>query len=189
MHRARAWFAALGPRSVLRYVERQAQVVNRGEADMMQEALFGKAPTFNTDVGFSFALSPDEKALTASFGGLEAVIEGASAPPIVTRVFSFSLPLSSVQLGQEIPFFVSGFVFSEREATAHLLFSINDQSTVIDFPANSETDFVHELKYTPREAADVRMTVFLLADRDSNSDSAVHINVTAIDTDMVKHKP
>lgn len=155
---------------------------------MVQEATFGEAPTFSTDVGFSFALSPDKKAFTANFSGLEVVIEGKSASPIATRVFSFSLPLSGAEPGQEIPFFVSGFAFSEKEATAHLVFSVNNQTTVTDFPANSKTDFVQELKYTAGDAADVRITVFLLADRDSNSDSGVHINVIAIDTDIVKYK-
>jgi len=155
---------------------------------MMQEATFGEAPTFNTDVGFSFALSPDKKAFTANFSGLEVVIEGNSASPIATRVFSFSLPLSGTESGQEIPFFVSGFAASEKEATAHLVFSVNNQTTVTDFPANSNTDFVQELKFAAGDAADVRITVFLLADRDSTSDSAVHINVVAIDTDIVKHK-
>jgi hypothetical protein len=151
------------------------------------DATFGEAPTFNTDVGFSLALSPDKKAFTATFSGLQAVIEGRSAAPIATRVFSFSLPLSGAERGQEIPFFVSGFVFSEKEAAAHLVFSANNQTTVTDFPANSDSDFVQQLKYTAGDAADARITVFLLADRDSNSDSRVHVNVLAIDTDTAKH--
>ena len=104
------------------------------------------------------------------------------------RVFSFSLPLSHAEPGPNIPFFVSGFAFSEKEATAHLVFSVNDQTTVTDFPANSNTDFVQQLNYTTGDAADARITVFLLADRDSNSDSGVHVIVTAIDTDTAKYK-
>jgi len=52
---------------VLRYLEGQSQVVNLREANVMQDATFGEAPTFNTDVGFSLALSPDKKAFTATF--------------------------------------------------------------------------------------------------------------------------
>jgi hypothetical protein len=155
---------------------------------MMQDATFGQGPTFNTDVGFSFDLSDDRKAFTATFSGLEAVVDGASASPIATRVFSFSLPLSCAEPGQEIPFFVSGFVASEKEASAHLVFTVNDQTTVADFPANSNTSFVQPHKYTARDAADVRVTVFLLANRDSKSDSGVHVIVNTIDTDMVKHE-
>jgi hypothetical protein len=51
------------------------------------DATFGPGPTFNSDVGFDIALSPDKKAFTAMFSGLEAIIDGKSAPPIVTRAF------------------------------------------------------------------------------------------------------
>ena len=54
------------------------------------DATFGPGITFNTDVGFEIDISPDKKAFTVLFGGLEAVIDGNSAPPIVTRCFSFS---------------------------------------------------------------------------------------------------
>ena len=101
------------------------------------EATFGPGPTFNTDVGFDIALSPDKKAFTAMFSGLEAIIDGKSAPPIVTRVFSFSIPLAHAEPGQEIPFFVSGFAVAEKGANAHLMFTVNDQSTTAYLPTES----------------------------------------------------
>jgi hypothetical protein len=185
---------------LLRYGEAQSQVAQRisQEVDMSPnvatkspasagDATFGQGPTFSNDVGFSLAVSPDKKAFTANFSGLEAVIDGKSASPIAARTFSFSIPLSDVCPGQEIPFFVSGFAFSEKGANAHLMFSVNDQTAVTDFPADSNKEFVQQLKYKAGEAAEARITVFLLADRDSKSDSAVHVNVTAIDTDILKH--
>jgi hypothetical protein len=81
------------------------------------DATFGPGATFNTDVGFDIALSQDKKAFTATFSGLEAIIDGKSAPPIVTRAFSFSIPLAHAEPGQEIPFFVSGFAVAERGRT------------------------------------------------------------------------
>ena len=101
------------------------------------DATFGPGPTFSTDVGFDIALSPDKKAFTATFGGLEAIIDGKSAPPIVTRVFSFSIPLAHAEPGQEIPFFVSGFAVAEKGANAHLMFTVNDQSTTAYLPTES----------------------------------------------------
>jgi hypothetical protein len=56
---------------------------------MAGNATFGEAPTFSTGVAFSLDLSPDKKAFTATFSGLHAVIDGTSAAPIATRVFSF----------------------------------------------------------------------------------------------------
>ena len=153
---------------------------------MTQDAAFGQAATFNTDVGFSLAVSPDKKAFTATFGGLEVTIEGTSAAPIATRVFSFSVPLSGTDPGQEIPFTVQGHSASEKEATAHLVFSVNDQTTVVDFPVNSESSFVQQLKYKAGNAADARITVFLLANRDFKSGSGVQVNVASIDADLGK---
>lgn len=152
------------------------------------DATFGPGPTFNTDVGFDIALSPDKKAFTATFSGLEAIIDGKSAPPIVTRVFSFSIPLSGGDTGQEIPFFVSGSAVAEAGASAHLVFSVNDQSTIVYLPIGSKDEsFVHQLKYKTTGATEARITIVLVASRDSKSDAAVHVTVSAIDTDVVKH--
>ena len=44
------------------------------------DATFGPGPTFNSDVGFDIALSPDKKAFTATFSGLQAIIDGWGPP-------------------------------------------------------------------------------------------------------------
>ncbi len=151
----------------------------------MADAAFGQAAKFTTEVGFDLAVSDDKKAFTATFSGLEVVLEGKSGPPIASRVFSFSIPLTDADPYKEIPFAVQGFVVSQKEANAHVVFSVNNQTTVMDFPANSDTSFIQQLKYKPENGAtEARVTVFLLADRDSTSDSAVHVNVNTIDTDM-----
>ena len=62
-----------------------------------------------------------------------------SAPPIVTRVFSFSIPLKDTKPGQEIPFFVSGLCrLLGKGANAHLVFTVNDQSAMAYLPARVE---------------------------------------------------
>ena len=101
------------------------------------DATFCPGITFNTDVSFDIAVSPDKKAFTALFGGLEAIIDGNSAPPIVTRTFSFSIPLKDIKPGQEISFFVSGFATAQKGANAHLIFTVNDQSMVAYLPGGS----------------------------------------------------
>jgi len=151
------------------------------------DATFGPGITFNTDVGFDIAISPDKKAFTVMFGGLEAVIDGNSAPPIVTRSFSFSVPLKDARPGQEIPFFVSGFATAEKGANAHLVFTVNDQSMTAYLPGKAKDGFVQQLTYKATDATEAKITVFLLANLDSKSNAAVHLNVTAIDTDITKH--
>ena len=68
------------------------------------------------------------------------------------------------------------------------MFSVNDQSSIAALPTESKEGFVHQLKYKATEATEAKITVFLLANRDSKSDAAVHLNVTAIDTDIAKHQ-
>jgi hypothetical protein len=154
---------------------------------MGNDATFG-GPTFNSDVGFSLDLSDDKKAFTVSFSGLALSLDAKGSAPIVTRVFSFALPLSGADPGAEIPFFVSGFVGTQKGANGHLLFSVNDQTMVVDFPENANNDFVKQLNYKVGSASELRITVFLLADRDSTSDAGVTLNVLSIDTDVNKQQ-
>jgi hypothetical protein len=158
-----------------------------GNSVLASDAMFG-GPSFSSDVGFNIGVSDDKKAFTATFSGLGVSIDAKGSAPIATRVFSFSLPLTGADPGAEIPFFVSGFVLSQKGASGHLLFSINDQTVVVDFPENSNNDFVQQLKFKVGYASELRIRVFLLADRDSKSDAAVNLSVQAIDTDIVKHK-
>ena len=152
---------------------------------MATDAAFGQAAKFTSDVGFNLAVSDDKKAFTASFSGLEVVLEGKSAPPIATRVFSFTIPLSGTDAWQEIPFAVQGFVASEKEANAHLVFTVNNQSTVMDFPANSNTSFTQQLKYKPEDgAARHGLPSSCWPTAIPRRISAVHVNVSTIDTDM-----
>ena len=155
---------------------------------MANNATFG-GPSFNSDVGFDIGFSDDKKAFTATFSGLVVSLDATGSAPIVTRVFSFALPLSGAEQEMEIPFFVSGFVLSQEGANGHLLFSVNDQSMVVDFPKNSNNDFVQQFNYKVGSASELRISVFLLADRDSKSGAAVNLNVLAIDTDTAKHQP
>jgi hypothetical protein len=155
---------------------------------MANDATFG-GPTFNSDVGFSFGVSDDKEAFTVSFSGLVVSLDGKGSAPVVTRVFSFSLPLLGADPGRVIPFFVQGFALIQQGANGHLLFSVNEQTMVVDFPENSNDSFVKEFDYTVGTASELRITVFLLADRDSTSDAAVNLTVSTIDTDTNKHQP
>ena len=151
----------------------------------MSDTTFG-GPTFNSDVEFDINISDDKKAFTAAFSGLGVSLDAPGSGPIVSRVFSFALQLSGANPGMEFPFFVSGFVSSQEGANGHLLFSVNDQSIVVDFPPNSDNDYVQQLNYKVGNAAELRISIFLLADRDSKSSAAVSLDVLAIDTDLTK---
>jgi hypothetical protein len=156
-------------------------------ASSRSDAKFGQAPTYNSDVGFVIAVTDDKKAFTATFSGLAVTLDPNSSTPVVGRAFSFSLPLSDAAPGTEIPFFVQGFVLCENGANGHFVFSINDQTTVVDFCGGSDTSFLHQTKFKVGSASEVRITVFLLVDRDSKSKATASLNVSTIDTDITKH--
>ena len=63
---------------------------------MANNTTFG-GPTFNSDVGFDIGFSDDKKAFTATFSGLVVSLDATGSAPIVTRVFSFALPLSGAE--------------------------------------------------------------------------------------------
>jgi hypothetical protein len=156
-------------------------------------ATFDPALTFNTDVGFDLALSPDKKTFTATFGGFEVIIGATSASPIVTRVYSFSIPLKDTEPGQEIPFFVQGFAELGKGTSAHLVLAVNDQSAMAYIPPGLKDDapirdgFVHQLNYKATGAAEAKVTIFLLVNRDSKLGSGAYLNVSSIDTDATRH--
>ena len=117
---------------------------------MANNTTFG-GPTFHSEVEFNIGISEDNKALTATFGGLGTLGLGAASDRGLRQSSHayFLLPSRAVRRrpGMEIPFFVSGFVASEEGADGHLLFSVNDQNTVVYFPKNSDNDFVQQFNY------------------------------------------
>ena len=125
----------------------------------MSDTTFG-GPTFNSDVEFDINISDDKKAFTAGFSGLGVSLDAPGSGPIVSRVYSFALQLSGANPGMEFPFFVSGFISSQEGANGHLLFSVNDQSIVVDFPPNSDNDYVQQLNYKVGSASSFGLAFF-----------------------------
>ena len=151
-------------------------------------AVFGGAK-YHSDVSLGFDLSPDKKAFTATFDGLEVRIDGpASIPPVQTRAYSFVLPMSNAGADEEIPFFVQGYVINQKGGAARLVFVVNGQVSVSNFPYEADNSFLEQFKVKAGAAKECRITVFLLAERDSASGASVYLNVASIDTDLLKHQ-
>ena len=49
----------------------------------------------------------------------------------------------------------------------------------------TETTFLKQFSYKVSNPSELRITVFLLADRDSTSNGGVNLSVTSIDTDVL----
>lgn len=152
---------------------------------MVNTTAFGSVK-FNTGVSFILDLSDDKQAFTASFAGLAVSINDAGAPPVVTNGFSFVLPLSGVDAGADISFAVSGFAGVEAGASGHLIFVVNETATSADFPDNADGGYVKQFNYKTGSAAELRISVLLVASRDSTTNAGATVTVSTIDTDMRK---
>ncbi len=155
---------------------------------------FGQTPTFQSatppfqsDESSILEVSEDKRALTMTFSELGVTVGDSQSPaPMSPRTFFLVLPLEGYDERAEIEFFCSAHVLTTEGATATLVFSVNGQTTVADFPANSEQSFTPSLKITGPSPSECRLCVFLLVGRDSqNSNSAASLNVLAIDAEIL----
>src|SRR5215204_2199084 len=151
---------------------------------------FGQTPTYQSDEKFDLAISEDKRALTLGFlEGFEVTVGGNKSPaPTATRAFFLVLPLEGYDDERvEIEFFCSNaFVLTTEGATATLMFSVNGQTTLADFPANSEQSFVHPLKFTAPSPSECRICVFLLVGRDSNNPNAeAFLSASVLDAEIL----
>src|SRR6266545_6211745 len=155
---------------------------------------FGDKPTFQTDDKFDYSLSRDKKAFTVGFSALEAGIgtnpaghvpeRVNSAAPIVSRVFSMVIPVTDGKLVRTT-FAASAFVITSKGANATLLFDVNGQNTVVKLPPGSDRSFIPTVDFRAKDVSDIRMTVFLMVERDAAyRDASAYLNVSAIDTDL-----
>ena len=157
---------------------------------------FAQTPTFQSDEKFEpcptqpvtqLAVSDDGRALTLTFSAFEVTIGGTKSPaPTSTQVFFFVLPLEGYDNETvEIDFHVQGSVLTLEGGTATMVLSVNGQTTVADFPANTDESYLQSLKFTARSPTECRLSVFLLVGRDStNSDAEAYINTLSIDAEI-----
>jgi hypothetical protein len=148
---------------------------------------FGQIPTYQSDDKFELGVSDDKRALTLTFSDLQVTVGGSKSPaPASTRVFCVVVPLEGDDKSVEIEFTASAFIKTLEGATATLVSSVNGQTTVADFPANSDQSFEQRLKFTAQSPSECRLCVFLLVGRDSkNSNAEAFLNVPSIDAEIL----
>jgi hypothetical protein len=147
---------------------------------------FGQTPTYQTDERFDLSVSDDRRALTLRFPEFEVSV-GGDKPPTATRAFSLVLPLEGGDETAEIEFIVTNaFVATTEGATATMVLSVNGQTTVADFPANSEQSIDQRLTFTAPSPSEARLCVFLLVGRDSeNSNAEAFLSTPVIDAEIL----
>ncbi len=149
---------------------------------------FGQTPTYQTDEKFDLSVSDDRRALTLRFTEFEVTV-GGSKSPASTRAFCLVLPLEGDDETAEIEFIVTNaLVMTTEGATATIVLSVNGQTTVTDFPANSDQSFTQQLNFTAAPSpSECRLCVFLLVGRDSkNPDSEAFLGSPSIDAEFAR---
>jgi hypothetical protein len=148
---------------------------------------FGRIPRFKTKDRFDTGLSEDKRALTLTFADFHAAVGGSNPPgSLATRLISLVLPLHGEAEKLEIEFTFQGFVFALEGASASLVCSVNGQTTVSDFPAGSDQDYLHKHTFTAERGSEARLYLLLLVGRDSkNTDAEAHMNVATIDAEIL----
>jgi hypothetical protein len=148
---------------------------------------FSQIPTYQSNEKFDLDVSDDKRALTLTFSDLQATVGGGKSPaPMSTRAFSLVLPLEGDEKRVEIEFIVQGFILASEGATATIVCSVNGQTTVADFPGESDQSFVQKLRFAAETPSECRLYVFLLVGRDSrNANIEAHMNVASIDAEIL----
>lgn len=147
---------------------------------------FGEAPSFSSDETiFSYAASPDKKAFTITFSGLQLGQNGGELPtPVVTRVFSIVLPVSGGEKGVEIPFHFQGSSLVEEGASGYAVFSVNGQTSTVNFGPGPDKSFLQTLVFKAAAASDLRVTILLGLERDAKHPGAsASLMVSSVDSE------
>jgi len=152
---------------------------------------FGEIPTNQGTEQFDSNVSPDKRALTLTFSAFEVTVGKNKSPAnMSSKVFSLVLPVQGDGKSVEMEFIVQGFCLTPEGATATMICTVNGQTTVADFPGNSNESIQKTLKFTAPSASECRLTVFLLVGRDAKKSGVeAYLNVNAIDAEFLPRAP
>jgi hypothetical protein len=147
---------------------------------------FGKIPTYQGTEKFELGVSDDKRALTLTFSDFVARVGGGATVPVASRLFNFVAPLEGDDKRAEIEFSISAGLLTLDGASATIVCSVNGQTKSADFPAKSEQTVTHTLKFVADKPSECRLSVLLLAGRDSkNANSEAFLNVLSIDAEIL----
>ncbi|MFC4066466.1 hypothetical protein [Actinoplanes subglobosus] len=140
----------------------------------MSHATFGKQATYVSTETCELAVSDDRRAFTLTFADLVAEAgTDTSAHSFGMHTFSMVLPLDSAPDTVQIRFSIlETVIVSEAGAGATVVFSVNGQTDVMHFPPGSDDLFTQVFDFESEPTAELRISFFLLADRESGNPSA-----------------
>jgi hypothetical protein len=167
---------------------------------------FGDKPNYQSDSAFSYALSDDKKSFGITFDAMEVIVDDgrpipdakrsqtapkrAAAPtaPIATKAFAAVIPVKN---GKPVKakFIIHGGALLVSGTTASLLIDVNGRNTVFKIPAEQDGSFMRTFNYSAASASEIRLTVFLLIERDQQVQGTFgQLNVNSVATDLLMSK-
>jgi hypothetical protein len=113
-----------------------------------REMGFRSRPAASGDDGFDISISDDGLAFTLRFAEIQAEVDATKSPDLVAaRVFSAVLPLDGGDTGANVSFTTSGFAFATEGASGYAVLSVNGVTSVDQFPAGTDQEFVKQLRF------------------------------------------
>jgi hypothetical protein len=156
----------------------------------MSDPAFGTTPTFTSEDPLDLAVSPDGQALTINYLGFEALVDPAGPAPVVTAVRSVALPVEGFAEGVRLAVRIDGFAFATDGAAASAVVIVNGNVGVEPVVPGADGNFVHEVVAEGIGAAECRISVILVAERDSaNPDAVARLNVLSLDAEITRSQP
>jgi hypothetical protein len=147
---------------------------------------------------YDYLPTADGKGFSLGYGDLVAEVNACNAKlppghtepihptnPVVSQVSTVVLPLRSAG-PVKLPFYVAGYTKTGPDGRATLLISVNGQTKAVEFPANADVSYLETLNYSTTSAAELRVTLVLLAECDA------YLSVATIDSNIEaakKRKP
>ena len=151
----------------------------------MSDPAFGTTPTFSTDDPLDLAVSPDGQALTIIYPGFEALADPSSSAPVVTAVKSLALPVDGFDQGARVAVRIDGFGFATDGAAGSVVVVVNGNADAAPIVPGADGDFVHEVVTDGTGTAECRISVILVAERDSgNPDAVARVLVQTLDAEI-----
>jgi hypothetical protein len=164
--------------------------LSHGRSVIMSDPAFGTTPTFTSDDSLDLAVSPDGQALTITYRGFEALVDPATPPSVVTAVRSVALPVEGFAQGVTVAVRIDGFAFATDGAAASAVLIVNGNAGVERVVPGADGEFVHEVVAEGTGAAECRVCVILVAERDSaDPDAVARLNVLSLDAEITRSSP
>lgn len=151
----------------------------------MSDPAFGTTPIFTSEEPLDLSVSPDGQALTITYSDFEVLVDSAASAPIATRVKSVALPVEGFADGVKVAVRVDGFAFATDGAAGSAVIIVNGNAGVERAAPGADNEFVHEVVADGSGAAECRISVILVAERDSeNPDAVARLNVLSLDAEI-----